>query len=247
MRKESYEGTYNFERTHWWFKSRRTLFLSQVKLAVEEFKGGRPRILDFGCGTGFNLGFLREYGDVAGADLYMDRIREYQKDAYELIDLTQDLDSHYGQFDIVTALDVIEHADDDLSVLRDLWKLLASSGQLIMTVPAYQWLWSGEDIASEHHRRYTISMLRELISHTEFQVEFNSHFNLSILPAMASVIFVKKLLMPKAAKSGNIGPVNPFLNSILSGITHVENSLVGRQRIRLPAGSSIVCRLSKNR
>jgi 2-polyprenyl-3-methyl-5-hydroxy-6-metoxy-1,4-benzoquinol methylase len=247
MRKEGYEEIYDFERTHWWFKTRRTLFLSQVTRAVDELKGGRARILDFGCGTGFNFRFLKEHGDVTGADLYVDRIREYQKDEYELIDLQQDLDPHYGQFDIVTALDVIEHAEDDLSVLNDVWRLLSESGQLIITVPAYQWLWSGEDIISEHQRRYTIPMLRELISQTEFRIQFISHFNLSILPGMAFVIFAKKILMPETAKQeGNVGPVNPLLNGILSGITNLENSLVGSQRIRLPAGPSIVCRLSKN-
>jgi hypothetical protein len=64
---------------------------------------------------------------------------------------------------------------------------------------------------------------------------------------MAFVIFAKKILMPETAKQeGNVGPVNPLLNGILSGITNLENSLVGSQRIRLPAGPSIVCRLSKN-
>ena len=246
MRKEGYTEIHEFERTHWWFRTRRTLFLCQVTRAADELERARARILDFGCGTGFNFRFLKELGDVTGADLYVDRIQEYQEDEYELIDLQQDLDPHYGRFDIITALDVIEHAEDDLSVLNDLWRLLATKGQLVMTVPAYQWLWSGEDIISEHQRRYTIPMLRELVSRTGFRVEFISHFNLSILPAMAFVIFAKKLLMPEAAKRGNIGPVNPLLSRILSAITNVENSLVGRQRIRLPAGPSIVCRLSKN-
>ena len=77
------------------------------------------------------------------------------------------------------------------------------------------------------------------------RVEFIRHFNLSILPAMAFVIFARKLLLPEAAKNGNINPVNPLLNSLLTAMTNAENSLVGRQRIRLPAGPSIVCRLSK--
>jgi SAM-dependent methyltransferase len=93
MLREGYEVTSAYEANHWWFRSRRRLFLSQVARAAKEI--GRPnlRILDYGCGTGFNLSFLAEYGSVVGADVADLALGEFKSEAgsYPRLDLRDDL------------------------------------------------------------------------------------------------------------------------------------------------------------
>ena len=64
MQREGYRVTAEFEANHWWFRSRRDLFLSQVERAARELRspGRELRILDYGCGTGHNLAVLSEFG-----------------------------------------------------------------------------------------------------------------------------------------------------------------------------------------
>src|SRR5262245_42709297 len=158
MLREGYRVTAAHEASHWWFVSRRQLCLSQVRRAAEELEiPGRPlRILDYGCGTGYNLAFLRAFGEAVGAEVPVVALHEFRKAKGDgVLDLTHDRREHDGRFDIVTALDVLEHLDDDVAGLRRMRRFVRPGGQIILTVPAYRWLWSGEDVISEHRRRYT--------------------------------------------------------------------------------------------
>src|SRR5262245_9000419 len=151
MRREGFRVTAAHEVAHWWFRSRRELLLAQVRRTAHElgFPARTLRLLDFGCGTGFNLVFLREFGDVCGADRLRAQDEEFRRrdEGLHVLDV-RELARHTGEFDLITALDVLEHLDDDVEELRTLRSLLARGGQIVLTVPAYGWLWSGEDVIS---------------------------------------------------------------------------------------------------
>jgi SAM-dependent methyltransferase len=248
MLREGYEVTANYEATHWWFRSRRELFLSQVSRSARAFvpRGEPLRILDYGCGTGFNLPYLAEYGNVVGCDVADMALGEFGKaDQYPRLDLRHDLSAHHGQFQIVVALDVLEHCDDDVDALRRMGRFLAAGGQLILTVPAYQWLWSGEDVVSQHRRRYTKTTLLEACTAAGFTPLYSSYFNLSILPAMASVIWSHRILNPDALQHSNLRPTAPWLNAGLELLTSAEARIVGGRQLPLPAGASLVARLTR--
>jgi SAM-dependent methyltransferase len=192
MQREGFRVTAEYELDHWWFRSRRDLFLRQVDRAAHElgFPARPLRLLDFGCGTGFNLSFLRDYGAVCGADRLRPEDGEFRRqDGFPLLDVERDLAARKGSFHLVTALDVLEHLDDDVRGLRELDSLLAPGGQIVLTVPAYDWLWSGEDVISEHRRRYTRSRVVRACQAAGLQVRYASYFNLAILPAMAGVVW----------------------------------------------------------
>lgn len=247
MLREGYEVTADHEATHWWFRSRRELFLRQVERSARalEPRGERVRILDYGCGTGFNLPYLAEHGEVVGCDVADMALGEFGKEAqYPRLDLRQDLSAHHGQFQIVVALDVLEHCDDDVDALRAMGRFLAPGGELILTVPAYQWLWSGEDVISQHRRRYTKRSLLDACGAAGFAPLYASYFNLSILPAMAGVIWSRRVLDRDALSHSNLRPTAPWLNAGLEALTSAEARLVGGRELPLPAGASLVARLA---
>jgi len=248
MLREGYEVTATHEATHWWFRSRRDLFLRQVARAAAGLRrpDRRLRILDYGCGTGFNLEPLAAYGDVVGADVADLALGEFRKAAATpLLDLRQDLAAHHGRYDIVVALDVLEHCEDDVTGLGEMTRFLVPDGQLVLTVPAYDWLWSGEDVVSRHLRRYTRRRLVAACAAAELRVLYASYFNLSILPAMAATIWTRRLLDPATRERSNVKPTAPWLNEALYTITAAEARWVGDERLALPAGASLVCRLAR--
>jgi SAM-dependent methyltransferase len=249
MLREGYELTAVHEARHWWFSSRRELFLRQVArsaAAIEARRDTRERlqILDYGCGTGFNLPYLARYGRAVGCDVADLALGEFGKSAdHPRLDLKQDLSQHHGKFQIVTALDVLEHCDDDVAALQAMGRFLATPGQLILTVPAYAWLWSGEDVISQHRRRYTKKSLLQACERAGFSPLYVSYFNLSILPAMASVIWSRRVLDRATLQRSNLGPTAPWLNAGLQALTTLEARVVGGERLALPAGASLVARL----
>jgi SAM-dependent methyltransferase len=255
VQRAAYEATSNFESTHWWFLSRRDLFLEQVEIAAREIQAVRPPgsgrldLLDYGCGTGFNLTFLSRFGEVTGADIAPESLVDFQKtQGFRLFDLRADTSSLRGSFDIITALDVLEHLDDDVGGLQMLSGFLKPGGQVVLTVPAYQWLWGGEDELSLHKRRYTKRTLARACTSSGLRIRFLSYFNLSILPLAAMTIWLKRLWSPRRAlQESNLKPTPEWLNRMLYTVTAFENRRVGQGRLALPAGASLVCRLESAR
>jgi SAM-dependent methyltransferase len=109
-------------------------------------------------------------------------------------EVPRDLDRLRAAQDVVTAFDVLEHVDDDVGTLRTLASLLAPGGQIVLTVPAYAWLWGGEDVISQHRRRYTMSSLRGAVRAAGLWVRFASYFNAAILPGVAAVAWARRLV-----------------------------------------------------
>lgn len=201
-------------------------------------------LMDFGCGTGFNLKYLAKFCCVFGADIAPESFGKYRKNFnFPLIDLKKDVNEHYGQFDILTALDVLEHMDNDVAALKNMNRFLSPNGYLILTVPAYKWLWSGEDVISEHKRRYTKKTLINCCRAAGCEVQFISYFNLSVLPAIAFVIFLYRIFSPEKPQHSNLRPMSTYLNNLIYRITSLEAHWVGNKLICLPAGSSLIFRL----
>lgn len=246
MQREGFRVTAAHEVAHWWFRSRRELFVAQVRRTACElgFPARTLRLLDFGCGTGFNLAFLREFGDVCGADRLRAQDEEFRrKDGFRVLDV-RELARHPGEFDLITALDVLEHLDDDVEELRMLRRLLARGGQIVLTVPAYGWLWSGEDVISEHRRRYTRAKLIRACEAAGLCVRHVTYFNLAILPAMAAVVWTRRVFDRGAEPRSNLTMPPPWLNETLYALTSREARIVGDERVSLPAGASLLCRAS---
>lgn len=248
MERDEYQRMYELERTYWWHVGRLHLLRSLFDRWLP--RGDRRRILDFGCGTGSALDLLGRHGTVTAVDdseiaLALCRERQAGSRAVRLVRVPEQgpLPFADGSFDLVTALDVLEHLPDDVAGLVRLRTLLAPGGQLVLTVPAYDFLWSGEDVISAHHRRYTRRTLEAVCHAAGLEVLFMSYFNMALLPVMAGVIWARRLLDRDWASRSNVQPVPGWLNRCFETVSAFETRRVGDERLRLPAGASLVCRL----
>ena len=168
MQKYLYEDLYNLEETHWWHIAKRNLMISLLK---NNLSGNQNRILDIGCGTGKNLEVLERFGVSFGIDsspqaiLYCKKrgIKNVVKGNIERMPFTRE------SFDAITALDVLEHVDDQ-EALKEVYRVLKRGNVLIITVPAYPELWSKWDEVLNHKRRYAKKQLENLLKENGFKI-----------------------------------------------------------------------------
>lgn len=175
------------EDRHWWFEGRRRILASVLhglRLPPD------ARILEAGCGNGANLSLLARFGTVSAFEPFDDdrRRAEARGSAHVLHgSLPGQVPFRDERFDVVLALDVIEHVEDDRASLRELAHRLTPGGHLVVTVPAHPFLWSRHDVRNGHHRRYTTRSLLRVVRAAGLQPVRWSHFNFLLFPIVAAV------------------------------------------------------------
>lgn len=230
--------THQAEDRHWWYRGRRTVLegvIAGTRLPA------RARILDAGCGSGRNMLELARHGTVTGIEVSetsvcLARAREVgEVVAGSVLEMPFAADS----FDLAVTLDVIEHLEDDLGALRELRRTVAPGGSLLVTVPAYPWLWSGHDEINHHHRRYTRSSLQRVAEQAGWEQVRTTYFNSLLLPA-AIILRVLDRLSTKTTESSLDLWVPPApLNWLLERPLAFEAALITRGG-RIPAGLSLL-------
>lgn len=230
--------THRAEDRHWWYRGRRDV----IERVIADLKlPARARILDAGCGSGRNMIELARHGTVSGVELSgpsVDVARARgagEVIAGSVLDMPFDSDS----FDLSVCLDVIEHLEDDVGALRELRRVLAPGGSLLVTVPAYQWLWSGHDEVNHHHRRYTRRSLQRVAEQAGWEQVRTTYFNSLLLP-LAILLRVLERFSRKTTESSLDLWVPPQpLNWLLERPLALEAALIGRGG-RIPAGLSLL-------
>jgi SAM-dependent methyltransferase len=230
--------THRAEDRHWWYRGRRHV-LDQV---IEQLQiGPSPRILDAGCGSGRNMVDLGRFGQVTGIELSEASVTvARERDAGEVLEgSVMDMPFASDSFDMAVCLDVIEHLSNDRDALIELRRVVRPGGLLLVTVPAYQWLWSHHDEVNYHHRRYNRRSLLDATSAAGWQCLRTTHFNSLLLP-VAIVLRGLDRLTPSATNSSLDLWVPPApLNRLLEVPLRLEASLVARG-VRIPAGLSLL-------
>jgi SAM-dependent methyltransferase len=213
--------------------------------------GAHGRVLDVGCGTGATSAALAEFGRVFAVDLSAEAIRFAQSRGLETAAMNAGALAISDQaFQLVVALDVIEHLEDDRAAMDELRRVLAPGGRILVTVPAYKWLWSSHDVANGHWRRYRRGELKRLLEVSGFQVEVCSYVMMSMLLPAAAYRLLERLPgrhVDDADSEVHFTPVPPALNWFLSHFASWGGYLAGR--VWLPFGLSIaaVARLESAR
>jgi trans-aconitate methyltransferase len=230
----------DMEATHWWFVARRLVIVDVLDRLMKD-RPGPQRILDVGCGAGSMLDVLAQRGSVMAIDASPDAVRYVRERhptvAVALGDLPEGLPPGL-RFNVITALDVIEHIPDDVAALTATRGSLIPGGVLICTVPAHQWLWGAHDEINQHKRRYNRRHLVDVLRQAGFVVEWASYFNTVLFPAVASIRLARRLLRRDLAPASDLdvrtGPFNGVLLRMFAAERHVL------RRTRLPFGTSLV-------
>lgn len=238
MMEHTYPILFELEGSHWWFRGRRRI-LSEFLREIGAKLGRRPRIVDVGCGTGANLMMLGEFGDACGIDISEDALAFCRERGLANVRLgsAEELPLEDGSVDLVTALDVVEHLDDDLAGLKEFRRVLAPDGRILLFVPAFMFLWGVQDDVSHHRRRYTKPQLVDLVSGAGFEVERATYSNIMFFLPILVIRKFMQLAGIKAETENTIGI--SALNGFFGRILGTEATLL--RYMNLPFGVSAIC------
>ncbi len=237
MESELIQAEQRLEAEYWWFVGRRVI----LDRLLRHFVKRRGVAVDVGCGSGRNLEVLARHCDQV---LGLDRAAAAVALAAERSFAVLRGDAHRlplaaGSADLLTALDVLEHMDDDMQVLAEFSRVLRPGGHLLLAVPAYRFLWSEHDEALRHRRRYIASELHIKLTNSGFEVQKRSYavffaFVPIVLYRLFRGLFPKSPLAPKASHVILPAPLNRFFAELLS----LEGRLM--RIMNFPLGTSIV-------
>jgi len=233
MDRQVYVRMAELEDRHWWFAARRRI-LTEVLARLVALPAA-PRLLEAGCGTGGNLAMLSRFGEVAAFEPDAEARRMAQeKSGFDVRDgrLSGDIPFEPGRFDLVAAFDVLEHVEDDVASLRALHAQLRPGGSVLITVPAFEFLWSRHDQRHHHWRRHTKDALVGRAAAAGFTPVVATCSNSLLFPLIAGVRLGKRIL-----GLDEVMPPHP-INRILYAVFASERHLVGR--VPLPLGVSLL-------
>ena len=240
METDFYAEYYEIEDRHWWFIGRREILL---RVLADRMDGAAHReILDYGCGTGTMLGHLTRFGHARGVDADAAAVEFCRRRGVADVQHVPPgpLPFADATFDLVTALDVIEHIVDDRAALAELQRVLKPGGTLLVAVPAMPFLWGPQDEISHHERRYVARQLRERLSTAGLEIRRQTFFNTLLFLPIAAV----RLLRPYRPGEGELRSdftltdPDSVANRVLARIFAAEAPLVARRD--LPFGVSLL-------
>jgi SAM-dependent methyltransferase len=230
------------EEEHWWFVARREILaalLSTVDIPAQ------ADILEVGCGTGGNIDMLLRFGNlvcVEQDEFAAQLARERNCVSVLSGKLPDDLPQLNTSFDLVTLFDVIEHVDEDRQSLVTLSSILNPGGRIIVTVPAFNFLWSQHDDENNHKRRYRKRDLRKLADETGLSLDYISYFNFWLFSPVAAVRLLRKVI-PYNESWQDMRQPGVTTNWLLKNILASERYFAGR--ISLPFGISLMAVFSR--
>ena len=224
------------QKKHWWFQARKKI-IDQIISSINLKK--RNNILDFGAGSGVNLDMLSKYGlvDIHEKNKYARAIIKKEK---KIKNLYSTLKIKKNFYDLILLADVIEHVKQPKVLLKDLKKFLKKDGHILITVPAYQFLFSKKDKVLGHYRRYNKELLKTELS--GFKVENISYFNTFLCIPIIIMTMLNKFLKRDYIRQVETTP-NFILNKLCYIIFASEKYFI--KYFNLPFGISIYV-LAKN-
>jgi SAM-dependent methyltransferase len=234
---EEFREMQALEEGHWWFRGKRLLLEALLARAGVE----TGRMLDVGCGTGGILRSLAHRGDVVGIDYAEIGLRFCRtkglRDVLRASALA--LPFRDGVFDLCVLMDILEHVDEEALLLSEVRRVLRPGGVAILSVPAFQALWSPHDEVFEHRRRYRKRELVARVRESGLAVEWASYTNFFVFPPALAWRTLRRWTNVASEQRTDFFPLPAVLNAALVGAYRAEAALI--RRLPLPFGVSVAC------
>jgi SAM-dependent methyltransferase len=237
------EEMFRIENDHWWFVGKRLLVAALLGDVLGPLPAPAPprRLLDVGCGTGGVLAHLQARVRAVGVDRSAQALAYCRRRGLRHLACAEGgrLPFAPASFDAVLALDVLEHFDDEAALLASLRALLRPGGWLLVSVPAFAFLWSPHDEVLHHVRRYTAGRLRRVLLDAGFTLERVTYTNVVAFPPALIV----RGLLPRIGLRRPVGETDfrvhaSWVNRLLTGAYRLEAALL-RRVPGLPVGLSV--------
>jgi len=246
MEHDEYKIMSDIEGSYWWFVGKQYLTERLFKDYCLDVPG-EVRVLDIGCGTGGILKLMRKYGTVCGIDFSLAAL-EFSKQSGCACLVCSDAGRHIpfkdNTFTTVTCLDVMEHLDNERTLLEETLRVCKPGGRIVITVPAFNALWSAHDEALHHKRRYTWQQMLRKIGRLNCSVIKSSYFNtLMFIPILVTRKLKGFLDRDKPPTSDFFMKLPGWINTALRVLYTAE--IVCLSRLNFPFGVSLLVILQK--
>ena len=247
-----YKEYAQLEREHWWFKVRGKIISKLISNCIEGTENQELNILNIGAATGKTSEILTKFGKVTSLE-YDQECCDYAKQQFNMNIINGsilELPFQDEEFDLVCAFDVIEHVEDDLLGIYEMKRVCKRDGQIVLTVPAYMFLWSHHDEVNHHYRRYTLKNLKNLVKKADLYPVRGTFYNTLLFIPIALFRLLSKMIPEKFIRKGagsdaTLHNNNSLTSRILYRIFSLELSLL--KLFNFPFGVSIFLSLSKNK
>jgi len=238
MDHQEFERNYRIETKYWWNVGRFHIIETFTKRYIRPKEG--HRMVDLGSGTGATTLWLQKFGPIKAVDesplalSYCRRrgLKDLTRSDLERIKLPS------GSFNAAFALDILEHIRDDRKALREIHRILKPGGKLLITAPAYQWLFSEHDEVCHHYRRYTLSGMTTKVEQAGFKVLRKSYCIMFLFFPLAALLHFRSLFKRDKKIMTSVVPLPSWLNLLLIGLLYLENLLL--RFLDLPFGVSVI-------
>jgi SAM-dependent methyltransferase len=230
------------EDWHWWYQVRRDILDRQLaRLGLDP---SRARILDVGCGTGGAALTLARHGRAVALDREAESFRLSMDRPYRhrvLASAGAPLPFADGSFDVVCALDILEHLDDDAAAARELQRVCRPGGTVIVFVPAFKILWGYNDDYSHHKRRYVKAELASLLETAGLTVREAGYFNAVLFAPTLAARLLQRLAPKATANMEHTTKPAPW-NGLLAALFRLELPLLARRPLPFGTSAFVVAR-----
>jgi len=243
-----YKDFYNLAMKHWWFVARRKIIFSMIDKYLPDRE--QLEMLDAGCGTGSNLKELEKYGRAIGIDISEEAVKFCKLRGCKNVHKVNQEGSLFFEdnaFDLITSLDTIEHIDDDCAALAEYYRIIKKGGILLVTVPAYDFLWGPHDEVNEHKRRYIAKELRNKVKKAGFTVKKMTYFDTFLFPFFVLVRMghrVSKMIHGNYKIHSDLKMSSTVINYLLKIIFSLEDPLL--KKLNFLYGASLLCVAEKS-
>ena len=235
-----FQRLYAAESRSFWHRSRARI----IKRLVLARLHGADKFLEIGCGTGSVLEFISKGSDLklTGAEAYLEglKLAQARLPRAEFIQLDARRLPFAARFDGIGLFDVLEHLDDDESLLREVFKALKPDGYVFVTAPQHPFLWSATDDAAYHRRRYVGGEMGDKMRRAGFTIVAETSFVTALFPVMAAARWLKRRPAEENPCEAVLRDLElpGALNAALEAVMRIDEALISAG-LRLPFGGSI--------